>query len=347
MSMKSLQSLTRPVIWNLKPYSSARDEYKGVDASVFLDANENPYNAPYNRYPDPLQLQLKGELSKVKGVPVENIFLGNGSDEAIDLVYRVFCEPGRDNVVAIDPTYGMYEVCANVNDVEYRKVQLDADYQFSADRLLAAADEHTKLIFLCSPNNPTGNALQRSEILSLLDRFEGLVILDEAYSDFSSEPTFSHLLSKYPNLIVFQTFSKAWGCASIRLGMAFASVEIIGLMNKVKYPYNVNLLTQQKALELLANHAQVVEWVKVLCEERTRLMERFSQLPCCLHIFPTDANFFLTRVTDANRIYAYLVQQGIIVRNRSHVTLCGNCLRITVGTPEENQTLLEALKEIK
>jgi histidinol-phosphate aminotransferase len=345
--MKSLQSLTRPVIWNLKPYSSARDEYKGVDASVFLDANENPYNAPYNRYPDPLQLQLKGELSKVKGVPVENIFLGNGSDEAIDLVYRVFCEPGRDNVVAIDPTYGMYEVCAHVNDVEYRKVQLDADYQFSADRLLAAADEHTKLIFLCSPNNPTGNALQRSEILSLLDRFEGLVILDEAYSDFSSEPTFSHLLSKYPNLIVFQTFSKAWGCASIRLGMAFASVEIIGLMNKVKYPYNVNLLTQQKALELLANHAQVVEWVKVLCEERTRLMERFSQLPCCLHIFPTDANFFLTRVTDANRIYAYLVQQGIIVRNRSHVTLCGNCLRITVGTPEENQTLLEALKEIK
>jgi histidinol-phosphate aminotransferase len=345
--MKSLQSLTRPVIWNLKPYSSARDEYKGVDASVFLDANENPYNAPYNRYPDPLQLQLKGELSKVKGVPVENIFLGNGSDEAIDLVYRVFCEPGRDNVVAIDPTYGMYEVCAHVNDVEYRKVQLDADYQFSADQLLAAADEHTKLIFLCSPNNPTGNALQRSEILSLLDRFEGLVILDEAYSDFSSEPTFSHLLSKYPNLIVFQTFSKAWGCASIRLGMAFASVEIIGLMNKVKYPYNVNLLTQQKALELLANHAQVVEWVKVLCEERTRLMERFSQLPCCLHIFPTDANFFLTRVTDANRIYAYLVQQGIIVRNRSHVTLCGNCLRITVGTPEENQTLLEALKEIK
>jgi histidinol-phosphate aminotransferase len=318
-----------------------------VDASVFLDANENPYNAPYNRYPDPLQLQLKGELSKVKGVPVENIFLGNGSDEAIDLVYRVFCEPGRDNVVAIDPTYGMYEVCAHVNDVEYRKVQLDADYQFSADQLLAAADEHTKLIFLCSPNNPTGNALQRSEILSLLDRFEGLVILDEAYSDFSSEPTFSHLLSKYPNLIVFQTFSKAWGCASIRLGMAFASVEIIGLMNKVKYPYNVNLLTQQKALELLANHAQVVEWVKVLCEERTRLMERFSQLPCCLHIFPTDANFFLTRVTDANRIYAYLVQQGIIVRNRSHVTLCGNCLRITVGTPEENQTLLEALKEIK
>jgi histidinol-phosphate aminotransferase len=241
----------------------------------------------------------------------------------------------------------MYEVCAHVNDVEYRKVQLDADYQFSADQLLAAADEHTKLIFLCSPNNPTGNALQRSEILSLLDRFEGLVILDEAYSDFSSEPTFSHLLSKYPNLIVFQTFSKAWGCASIRLGMAFASVEIIGLMNKVKYPYNVNLLTQQKALELLANHAQVVEWVKVLCEERTRLMERFSQLPCCLHIFPTDANFFLTRVTDANRIYAYLVQQGIIVRNRSHVTLCGNCLRITVGTPEENQTLLEALKEIK
>ena len=252
--MKTLQELTRPNIWKLKPYSSARDEYKGVTASVFLDANENPYNTPHNRYPDPMQCELKMLLSKIKKVAPEHIFLGNGSDEAIDLVFRAFCEPGKDNVVAIDPTYGMYQVCADVNDVEYRKVLLDDNFQFSADKLLATADGHTKLIFLCSPNNPTGNDLLRSEIEKLLNRFEGLVMLDEAYNDFSQAPSFLEELDKYPNLVVFQTFSKAWGCAAIRLGMAFASKEIIDILSKIKYPYNVNLLTQQQAISMLHKH---------------------------------------------------------------------------------------------
>ena len=271
--MKTLQELTRPNIWKLKPYSSARDEYKGYTASVFLDANENPYNTPHNRYPDPMQCELKTLLSKIKKVSPEHIFLGNGSDEAIDLVFRAFCEPGKDNVVAIDPTYGMYQVCADVNDVEYRKVLLDDNFQFSANKLLAAADEHTKLIFLCSPNNPTGNDLIRSEIETLLREFEGLVILDEAYSDFSDAPSFLEELDKYPNLVVFQTFSKAWGCAAIRLGMAFASVEIIGILSKIKYPYNVNQLTQQQAISMLHKHYEIERWVKTLKEERDYLEE--------------------------------------------------------------------------
>ncbi len=241
--MKTLKELTRPNIWALKPYSSARDEYNGAAASVFLDANENPYNLPHNRYPDPLQRDLKAELTRIKQVKAENIFLGNGSDEAIDLVFRAFCEPGVDNVVAIDPTYGMYKVCADVNNVEYRKVLLDDAFQFTADALLAATDEHTKLIFLCSPNNPTGNDLLRTEIEKTLATFSGLVIIDEAYNDFSSAPSFLQQLDKYPNLVVFQTFSKAWGCAAIRLGMAFASAEIISIFNKIKYPYNVWMLS--------------------------------------------------------------------------------------------------------
>ena len=255
--MKTLQELTRPNIWKLKPDSSARDEYKGVTASVFLDANENPYNLPHNRYPDPMQWELKTQLSKIKKVSPEHIFLGNGSDEAIDLVFRAFCEPGKDNVVAIDPTYGMYQVCADVNDVEYRKVLLDDNFQFSADKLLAATDEHTKLIFLCSPNNPTGNDLLRTEIEKLIREFEGLIILDEAYNDFSEVPSFLEELDQYPNLIVFQTFSKAWGCAAIRLGMAFASVEIIGILSKIKYPYNVNQLTQQQAISMLHKYYEI------------------------------------------------------------------------------------------
>ena len=249
--MKTLQELTRPNIWKLKPYSSARDEYKGAVASVFLDANENPYNLPHNRYPDPMQWELKTLLSKIKKVSPQHIFLGNGSDEAIDLVFRAFCEPEKDNVVAIDPTYGMYQVCADVNNVEYRKVLLDENFQFSAEKLLAATDERTKLIFLCSPNNPTGNDLLRSEIEKILREFEGLVILDEAYNDFSEAPSFLEELDKYPNLVVFQTFSKAWGCAAIRLGMAFASEAIIGILSKIKYPYNVNQLTQQQAIAML------------------------------------------------------------------------------------------------
>ena len=345
--MKTLQELTRPNIWKLKPYSSARDEYKGVTASVFLDANENPYNCPHNRYPDPLQTELKAELAKVKKVSPDRIFLGNGSDEAIDLVFRAFCEPRVDNVVAIDPTYGMYQVCAEVNDVEYRKVLLDDNFQFSADKLLAAADEHTKLIFLCSPNNPTGNDLSRDEIEKLLARFDGLVVLDEAYNDFSEQPTFLGELDRHPNLIVFQTFSKAWGCAAIRLGMAFASPEIIAIFSKIKYPYNVNQLTQQQALEMLHRYYEIERWVKTLKEEREDLEEQFAALPCTVKMFPSDANFFLVRVTDAVRIYNYLVGEGIIVRNRNSVSLCGNCLRVTVGTRMENTKLIEALKKYK
>lgn len=343
--MKTLQELTRPNVWRLKPYSSARDEYNGAAASVFLDANENPYNMPHNRYPDPMQRELKTELSKIKKVNPDSIFLGNGSDEAIDLVFRAFCEPRVDNVVAIDPTYGMYQVCAEVNDVAYRKVLLDEQFQFSADKLLAAADEHTKLIFLCSPNNPTGNDLLRSEIEKLIQQFEGLVILDEAYNDFSEAPSFLEQLDKYPNLIVLQTFSKAWGCAAIRLGMAFASPEIIGILSKIKYPYNVNLLTQKQAMEMLHRYYEIERWVKTLKEERESLEAAFAALPCTVKMFPSDANFFLVRVTDAVKIYHYLVAKGIIVRNRHSVSLCGNCLRVTVGTRLENEKLIEAMKE--
>ena len=341
--MKELKELTRPNIWKLEPYSSARDEYKGVDASVFLDANENPYNTPNNRYPDPLQLDLKKRLSVVKKVGENQIFLGNGSDEAIDLLFRVFCRPGVDNVVAIAPTYGMYQVCADVNDVAYRKVLLDDNFQFKAADLLAAADENTKLVFLCSPNNPTGNNLCRQEIVTLLQKFDGLVIVDEAYIDFSAEPSFLSQLDDFPNLIVLQTFSKAWGCAAIRLGMAFASESIIRLMNKVKYPYNVNRLTQQEAIGMIGRYYRVQEWVESLLDERKRLMDEFSKLPCCKKMYPTDANFFLVRVVDAKKIYVYLVGKGIIVRNRTNVVLCKDCLRITVGTRPENDMLLEAL----
>lgn len=345
--MKTLEQLTRPNIWHLKPYSSARDEYQGIEASVFLDANENPFNSPYNRYPDPMQHEVKQALAAIKQVSADNIFLGNGSDEAIDLVFRAFCEPDVDNVVAIDPTYGMYQVCAEVNNVEYRKVLLNDHFQFTADSLLSATDEHTKLIFICSPNNPTGNDLLRSEIERLLTQFSGLVIVDEAYNDFSSAPSFLRSLDQYPNIVVLQTFSKAWGCAAIRLGMAFASPQIIEILSKIKYPYNVNELTQQQALNILHSYHEIENWITVLKAERETLKTAFADLPVCERIFPTDANFFLARVTDANQIYRYLVARGIIVRNRHNVTLCGNCLRITVGTHEENEKLIEALKEYR
>ena len=293
-----------------------------------------------------MQRDLKKALSKIKKVNPENIFLGNGSDEAIDLVFRAFCEPRMDNVVAIDPTYGMYQVCAEINDVEYRKVLLDENFQFSADRLLEAADGHTKLIFICSPNNPTGNDLLRGEIEKLVRGFDGLVILDEAYNDFSEAPSFLEELGRYPNLIVLQTFSKAWGCAAIRLGMAFASAEIIGILSKIKYPYNVNELTQKQALEMLHRYYEIERWIKTLKEAREELEAEFMQLPCCVRIFPSDANFFLARVTDAVKIYNYLVGEGIIVRNRHNISLCCNCLRVTVGTRMENDKLLEALKRM-
>ena len=343
--MKSLEELTRPNIWSLAPYSSARNEYAGREARVFLDANENPYNQPFNRYPDPLQLELKAALSKVKGVPADNIFLGNGSDEAIDLPYRCFCEPGVDNVVAIEPTYGMYKVCADINAIEYRPVLLDENYQIAAEQLLAATDAHTKIIWICTPNNPTGNCLKREEVIKVIEGFEGLVIVDEAYSDFSSQKALRSELSKYPNLIVLNTMSKAWGCAAIRLGMAFASKEIIHIFNKVKYPYNVNLLTQQQALEALKDPFEVDNWVKILLQERARMMDAFSMLPICEKVYPTDANFFLAKMTDATKIYNYLVDKGIIVRNRHRVQLCQNCLRITIGTKTENSELIAALRQ--
>jgi histidinol-phosphate aminotransferase len=344
--MKSLQQLVRPNIWSLAPYSSARSEYAGREAHVFLDANENPYNSPYNRYPDPLQLELKAQLSKVKGVPAECIFLGNGSDEAIDLPYRIFCEPGIDNVVAIEPTYGMYKVCADINNVAYRPVLLDEHYQTTADRLLSACDDHTKLIWICSPNNPTGNTICREEIVRVIQAFQGLVIVDEAYSDFCHEQSFRSQLAEYPNLIVLNTMSKAWGGAAIRLGMAFASPDIIALYNKVKYPYNVNLLTQRQALEMLKDPFEVDKWVRMLLLERTRMVDAFRMLPCCEEVYPTEANFFLARMTDANAIYDYLVGRGIIVRNRSRVQLCQNCLRVTIGTKGENNELIAALRQM-
>ena len=345
--MRSLKELTRPNVWALKPYSSARDEYSGVEASVFLDANENPYNTPNNRYPDPLQRDLKALIAPLKGVKEENIFLGNGSDEAIDLIFRAFCRPGIDNVVAIDPTYGMYQVCAEVNDVEYRKMLLDVYYQFKASSLLSAIDENTKAMFICSPNNPTGNSLCRKEIESLLKKFDGLVVVDEAYIDFSSSESLLKDLEQYPNLIVLQTFSKAWGCAAIRLGMAFASPEIIAIFNKIKYPYNVNRLTQEEAMKVLKQPELIKAWVNTLLEERTRVMDEFVKLPCCVRVFPTDANFFLVKVYEATQIYNYLVNEGIIVRNRTNVALCNDCLRITIGTKEENDALLDALRKVE
>lgn len=345
--MKSLEELTRPNIWNLAPYSSARNEYSGRTARVFLDANENPYNAPYNRYPDPLQTELKAAMAKVKGVPACNIFLGNGSDEAIDLPYRCFTQPGKDNVVAIEPTYGMYKVCADINDVEYRPVLLDDNYQINSDRLLAACDENTKIIWLCSPNNPTGNNLNRSEIVNVLNTFQGIVVIDEAYSDFSKQKPFRKELAKYPNMIVLNTMSKAWGCAAIRLGMAFASKEIIGIFNKVKYPYNINLLTQQQALEMLKDPYEIDKCVRTILTERTRMIDAFNILPGCEKVYPTDSNFFLAKMQDAQGIYDYLVSKGIIVRNRTKVALCNGCLRITIGTKTENNELLSALRQYK
>ena len=300
--MRPLEQLVRPNIWILAPYSSARDEYSGKEAHVFLDANENPYNAPYNRYPDPLQRDLKKMLEKVKGVPAENIFLGNGSDEAIDLPYRIFCEPGCDNVVAIEPTYGMYKVCADINNVEYRPVPLDENFNFKADKLLAACDEHTKIIWLCSPNNPTGNSLNRDEILKVVNGFEGIVIVDEAYIDFAQQLSLRQELATHPNLIILQTMSKAWGSAAIRLGMAFASKDIISIYNKVKYPYNVNLLTQQQAMEMLKDPFEIDKYVKTLLTERTYLIQAFTDLPICEEVYKTDANFFLARMVDAQKI---------------------------------------------
>lgn len=339
----NLNALVRPNILSLAPYSSARSEFSGT-ASVWLDANESPYNGPYNRYPDPLQKQVKERLSAIKGVAANRIFLGNGSDECIDLMYRVFCEPKTDNVVAISPSYGMYEVCADINDVEYRKVPLRDDFSLHAEELIAATDDHTKVIWICSPNNPTGNAFSTADIERVLGAFKGIVVVDEAYGEFSSQKSMRFMLDRYPNLLVMQTFSKAWGSAGVRLGMAFASEEIIALFNKVKYPYNVNMLTQQFALKHMDRLGEVQQWIETLLSERTRLIKSLNELEQVEKVFATDANFVLVRAVNADAIYSHLQAQGIIVRNRNKVEKCLGCLRITVGTESENNAVINGIK---
>lgn len=340
-----INSLVRRNVLNLKPYSSARDDFHG-EADTFLDANENPYPSPYNRYPDPMQRKVKEKLAEIKGVKPSQIFLGNGSDEPIDLIVRAFCEPNQDSIMITEPTYGMYKVCAEVNAVNVQQVLLTPDFDLDLEAIPNTFDATTKVIFLCSPNNPTGNLLSRDRIVEVLKRFYGLVVIDEAYIDFTTSKSFIHELKKYPNLVVLQTFSKAWGLAGLRLGMCFASEEIVALLNKIKYPYNVNIRTQELALEALENSYRKDIWVDEILKERGLLTAALRQLGIVDKVFPSDANFVLVRVKDAQSTYQYLMDKGIIVRDRSRVNLCYNCLRITVGTPEENKRLIEALKEI-
>ncbi|ACU59315.1 histidinol-phosphate transaminase [Chitinophaga pinensis] len=347
--MFDLNSLLRDNIKRLVPYSTARDEFKG-EASIFLDANENSFGSPlpvnYNRYPDPMQWKVKYKLADIKGVPPQNIFLGNGSDEVIDVLYRSFCRPGVDNVVLFPPTYGMYEVSANINDVIVRKVSLTPDYQIDMAALQEAVDERTKLIFICSPNNPTGNSINRSDIEMILNNFDGIVVVDEAYINFARQKTFISELTEYPNLVVMQTLSKAWGLAALRVGMAFAGEDIINVLNKVKPPYNINQAAQDLVLEALDNITQVNEWIRETVIERDKLAAGLIGLPQVLEVYPSDANFLLAKTTDAKGIYNHLVEKGIIVRDRSKVELCNGCLRITVGTPEENTVLLETIAQV-
>ncbi len=341
-----LKDLVRPNILTLEPYSCARNEFTG-EARVYVDANENPYNNGVNRYPDPMQTAVKRKVAALKGVRESQIFLGNGSDEAIDLPFRIFCRPGIDNVVAPAPTYGMYQVCADINDVEYRAVPMKPDFQLDIEAMKARIDANTKLVFLCSPNNPTGNALCWEDIQWFLDHFAGITIVDEAYIDFSSKPSLLKELNRYPRMMVLQTFSKAWGQAAIRLGMAFAGEEIIRLMTNVKYPYNVNILTQQQALKVLDNAGEKDKAVREILQQRDTLRDRLNTLECVDKIYPSDANFLLVKVYDADNTYKFLADRGIIVRNRNRVTLCQGCLRITVGTPAENEEIITALKEYK
>ena len=341
-----LNTVLRENIQKLTPYSSARDEFKG-EASVLLDANENAFGSPidshYNRYPDPLQHQLKLKLSSIKGVPARNMFLGNGSDEAIDILYRAFCRPGVDNVILVPPTYGMYEVSANINDVAIKRVNLTEDFQLNLEGIAEAIDSNTKMIFLCSPNNPTGNSLHREDVETILANFNGLVVIDEAYINYSRQKTFIQELTEYSNLVVLQTLSKAWGLAALRLGMAFASEEIIEVFNKVKPPYNINQATQELALKALDRVEQVNEWIKTTVTEREALADKLRSFDFVTHVYPSDANFILVKTTAPRDIYEYLVGESIIVRDRSRVELCEGCLRVTVGTPEENASLAAAL----
>ena len=338
-----IRELLRENIRTLAPYSTARDEYQG-ELGIYLDANENPYDNNYNRYPDPHQKNLKRRLAEIKGVPVEKIFIGNGSDEPIDLVFRLFCEPRRHNAVSIAPTYGMYKVAAAINDVQMREVQLEPGFTLDAEKLLAAADENTRLLFLCSPNNPSGNCFPKKEIEKVIRRFNGIVILDEAYIDFAGQPGFLSELDEYPNLVILQTLSKAWVMAGLRLGLAFAQPLIVDTLSRVKYPYNINVVTQKIVLEQLRKSpdAQIAEIVS----ERGRVLEGLAKNPVIRKIHPTDANFVLVEVDEPRTIYDRLIGAGIIVRDRSRIKGCEGCLRITIGTPEENDRLLETLKKL-
>jgi histidinol-phosphate aminotransferase len=346
--MSDITDLVRKNIAALKPYSSARSEFKG-HATVYLDANENSFGSPvqgaYNRYPDPLQGQLKAAISGIKGLPLQNIFLGNGSDEAIDLLIRIFCEPGTDNIVICPPTYGMYEVSAAINDVPVKRVDLLPGFALNVPGILQAADVHSKLLFICSPNNPTGNSFSSTDIEQLLAGFKGVVVVDEAYINYSSRASCIQLLTRFPNLVVLQTFSKAWGLAALRLGMAFASETIIMLMNKVKPPYNISGPAQQLALNALAGINWVNEHIKQTVAEREKLHNRLTGLGTVEHVYPSDANFLLVKIKQPVAAYRFLVQQGIIVRDRSTVALCEGCLRITIGTPAENDLLINALQQ--
>lgn len=342
-----LNSLVRENIKKLKPYSSARSEFSGV-AKIFLDANENSLGSPltkwYNRYPDPLQWELKKKISAVKNIAPENILLGNGSDECIDLLIRAFCEPGQDHILICPPTYGMYEVCAHINDVEVKEVPLLQNFQLNLEALENAINGNTKIIFFCSPNNPTGNSLERSDIEMVLNNFDGIVVIDEAYINYSRHRSFLSQLNDYPNLVVMQTFSKAWGLAALRLGMNFASKEIIAVLNKIKPPYNINQATQELAMKALDHLEEVNEMIRITVKERESLVKELAQFPFVQKIFPSDANFILVKMKEATAVYNYLREQGIIVRNRSNVILCDDCLRITVGTPEQDRQLTGTLK---
>lgn len=340
--MIELEKLIRKNVLKLKPYSSARDDFQGT-ASVYLDANENPYSSDYNRYPDPHQITLKQKISEIKKAPVDQIFLGNGSDEPIDLLIRAFCEPGVDNVLIPQPTYGMYTVSAEINNVEIKTVKLTPDFDLDVDSIKNAINDQTKLIFLCSPNNPSGNLLSFGKVKEVITLFNGLVIVDEAYIDFTNLEGFIPLIEKYPNLVVLQTLSKAWGLAAIRLGMCFASKEIIDVLNKIKPPYNISLLSQQAAEEGLKQEERKNKWVAEILLERNELAQQLSKVSLVKKVYPSDANFLLVKIDNAKTIYKKLVENGIIVRDRSNVIRCEDCLRITVGTPSENKALINQL----
>lgn len=343
-----ISKLVRENIKKVKPYSSARDEFSG-EAKVFLDANENSLGSPllkwYNRYPDPHQHKLKEAISRIKSVDADQIFLGNGSDECIDLLYRCFCEPGKDNVIICPPTYGMYEVSAAINDVEIKKATLTPEFQLDLESIESMVDANTKIIWVCSPNNPTGNSIRYEDIALLLNNFEGLVVIDEAYINFARQRSWLTELKEYPNLVVLQTFSKAWGLAALRLGMAFASQEIIDWLNKIKPPYNINQATQELALQALEETGQVNDMIKEIVAMRDELANVFRRMPLVQHVYPSDANFLLVKVRNAHEVYEYLLEQGIVVRDRSKVQLCEGCLRITIGTEAENTVLVDAMIE--